>query len=65
MKAYVWLIIPFILFICSLGMTFFAILILLNGDIQGYAFLCMSLIGVFLIYQEGKRYKEEISCLIL
>lgn len=63
MKAYVWLIIPFIMFICSLGMTFFAMLILLNGDIQGYAFLCMSLIGVFLIYQEGKSYKEEISCL--
>ena len=65
MKAYVWLIIPFIMFVCSIGMTFFAMLILLNGDIHGYAFLCMSSIGVFLIHEEGKRYKEEISCLIL
>ena len=34
-----------------------------HGDVHGYAFLCMSLIGVFLIYQEGKRYKEEVKCL--
>ena len=65
MKAYVWLIIPFIMFVCSVGMTFFAMLILLSGDIHGYAFLCMSLIGVFLIHEEGKRYKEELSCIIL
>lgn len=63
MKAYVWLIIPFIMFVCSIGMTFFSMLILSSRDIHGYAFLCMSLIGVFLIYQEGKRYKEEVKCL--
>ena len=51
--------------ICSIGMTFFAMLILLSGDIHGYAFLCLSSIGVFLIHEEGKRYKEEITCLIL
>ena len=60
MKAYVWLIIPFIMFICSLGMTFFAMLVLLSGDVHGYAFLLMSFVGVFIIHAEGKRYKEEI-----
>ena len=63
MKAYVWLIIPFIMFVCSIGMTFFAMLILLSGDIHGYAFLFMSFVGVFVIYAEGKRYKEEVKCL--
>ena len=64
MKAYIWLIIPFIMFICSLGMTFFAMLVLLSsGDIHGYAFLFMSFVGVFVIYAEGKRYKEEVKCL--
>ena len=61
MKAYIWLIIPFIMFICSLGMTFFAMLVLFSGDIHGYPFLFMSSLGVFLIYAEGKRYKEEIT----
>ncbi len=36
MKAYVWLIIPFIMFVCSIGMTFFSMLILSSGDIHGY-----------------------------
>lgn len=62
MKAYIWLIIPFIMFICSLGMTFFAMLVLLSsGDIHGYAFLLMSFVGVFVIYAEGRRYKEEVE----
>ena len=63
MKAYIWLIIPFIMFICSLGMTFFAMLVLLSGDVHGYAFLFMSFVGVFVIHVEGKRYKEEVKCL--
>ena len=61
MKAYIWLIIPFTMFVCSIGMAFFAMLILSSGDVHGYAFLFMSFISVFLIYQEGKRYKEEVN----
>ena len=58
--AYVWVVIPLIMFICSIGMTFFATLTLLSGDSHGYAFLLMSCVAVFVIHQEGKRYKEEL-----
>ena len=57
MKAYIWLIISFLMCVCSLGMTFYAMLLLLSGDMHGYALLFMSFAGVFVIYAEGKEVK--------
>ena len=57
MKAYIWLIISFMMCVCSLGMTFYAMLLLLSGDMHGYALLFMSFAGVFVIYAEGREVK--------